>query len=298
MFPKSWHFALQDMYGQIWFNQMLCVQFTLGLIIALFLLTFLALLFLDIVRRGSCNCCLENSSDKNCICQALETSFMLFVIIPIGFFMIIICCFTGLAVLMMVCQIFKLWPWCFAFTIFESEHIARFEVFYRPWINWLFSSPNSFDCERRLGISFRVLGRKHCLRFRTKGNDELSCTVSNIPYDKLNCKVLRRDVLQMKSNTWELSCGLPQKFAMSQAQDATFDSPRRARGVGRDQWIWEQYFVYGYFRMCTGLVLYVLLPLQVISLLCNLVYPFLAFSKVGLDANWIQIILRDRKSVV
>merc|ERR1719397_986415 len=284
-----WHFPLNDMYAQIWFNQMLCVTSTLGFVIALFLLTFLALLFLDIVRRGSCNGCVENNRNKYCICQVLETGCFLFVIIPIGFSMIIICCVTILTVLMMVCQIFKLWPWCFAFTLFESEHIARYEVFYSPWINWLFSSPDSFDRECRLGISFQVLGRKYCL-FRRK-DGELSHTVLNIPYHKLNCKVLRREVLEMKSNTWEVCCGLPQKFAMSQAQDVTFDSTRRARGVRRDQWIWEQYFVYGYFRMCTGFFLYILLPLQFISLLCNLVYPFLAFSKNGLDANYIQIIL-------
>jgi len=288
---NSWHFELQNIYGQIWFTQMLCVTFTLGVIIALFLLTFLAMLFLDIVRRGSSNNCVENKSDKNCISQVLETSFILFVIIPMGFSMILICSVTALAVLIMVCQIFKLWPWCFAFTIFESEHIARYEVFYSPWINWLFLSPDSFDYERRLGVSFRILGRRKCLRFRSKGNDELSRMILKIPYDKLSCKVLRSDVLQMKSNTWEVCCGLPQKFAMSQAQDVTFDSTRRARRVRSDQWIWEQYFVYGYWRMCTGLVLYVLLPLQFISLLCSLVYPFLAFSKIGLDANYIQIIL-------
>jgi len=286
-----WHFALQDMYAQIWFNQMLCLSFTLGFIIALFLLTFLALLVLDIVRRGGCKGCLEKMRGKNCIGQVLETSCLLFVIIPIGFSMITICCITGLAVSMMVCQIFKLWPWCFAFTEFEREHIARYEVFYRPWINWLLSSPDSFDRERRLGVSFRVLGRKQCLRFRGMRSDELSRRVLNIPYHKLNCNVLRSEVLLMKSNTWEVCCGLPQRFAMAQASDVTFDNTRRARGVWEDQWIWEQYFVYGYWRMCTGLFLYILLPLQFISLLCNLVYPFVAFSKIGLDANYIQIIL-------
>jgi len=286
-----WHFVVQDMYAQIWFNQMLCVSFTLGVIIALFLLTFLALLFLDIVKRGSCNGCVVNNRDRNWICQVLGKSCLFFVIIPMGFSMITICCFTVLAVSMMVCQIFKLWPWCFAFTVFESEHIARSEVFYSPWINWLLSSPDSFDRERRLGVSFIILGRKQCFRFGGKGNDELSRRVLNIPYDKLNCKVLRSEVLQMKSNTWEVCCRHPQRFAMALAEDVSFDNTRRARGVRWDQWIWEQYFVYGYWRMCTGLFLYILLPLQFISLLCNLVYPFLAFSKIGLDANYIQILL-------
>jgi len=287
-----WRFnKLQDVYGQIWFNQMLCITAILGFIIALFLITFLIVLFFDLLKHRNCRICDENNRSGSFIGWVLETIFFVFIIIPLGFSMIVTAGFTGLLVLMMVCQIFKLWPWCFVFTLFESEHIARFEMFYRPWINWLFSSPTSFDWDCRFGVSFRFLARMKSLRFRAMGNEELSQKVLKVPFDKLTCRVLRRDVLEMGSNRWEVCCRMPKKAALSPAQNVNFNDVRRARGVRDDQWIWEQYFVYGYWRMCSGLVLYVLLPLQIVSLLYNLVYPFLAFSKAGLDAQYIQIVL-------
>jgi len=128
-----------------------------------------------------------------------------------------------------------------------------------------------------------------CLSFRNKDKTELSRAVSNISYDKLNCRVLRSDVLEMKSNILEVCCVLPERQGMLEAQNGLFSRRRRPRHG--DGWIWEQYLVYGYSKMYMGLILYILLPSQFISLLCNLVYPILAFFKVGLDAHYVQIIL-------
>merc|ERR1719184_137454 len=128
----------------------------------------------------------------------------------------------------MVCQIFKLWTWCFAFTVFEAKYMADNE-FFRPWLNWLSSSPDSFDFERRLGVSYTFLGRMECLSFRNKDKTELSRAVSNISYDKLNCRVLRSDVLEMKSNILEVCCVLPERQGMLEAQNGLFSRRRRPR---------------------------------------------------------------------
>merc|ERR1712060_435907 len=163
--------------------------------------------------------------------------FLIFVIIPVGFAMIITAGFTGLCVMMMVCQIFKLWPWCFLFTLFESEHMAKSEMFLSPWFKWLRSSPTSFDWERRFEVSFRILGKFNCLRLSDKSNEELSQAVLRFPPGDLTCRAARRDILQMRSNTWAFCCGIPQEIASSPAHSSNFTEERRARGVQDDQWI-------------------------------------------------------------
>jgi len=167
--------------------------------------------------------------------------------------------------------IFKLWPWCFAFTLFESDNVfrtSRLEIFYGPWINWLMSSPNTFDRECRIGASFKIFWRRRCLSFRNLRDLSLYRyeLLKKVSCDKLTCRVLRRDVFGMRSNTSQICFGMLKKILIPN-------------------------FGYGLFTKCSGVVSYVLLPLYIISSLWNLIYPFLALFKVGLDAQYIQILL-------
>ena len=97
------------------------------------------------------------------------------------------------------------------------------------------SSPTSFDWERRFEVSFRIFGKFNCLRLSGKTNEELSEAVLRFPHGDLTCRVARRDILEMRSNTWEFCCGLPQEIASSPAHNSNFTKVRRARGVQDDE---------------------------------------------------------------
>jgi len=131
---NSWQFTVHDVYGQIWLNQMFCMTLILGSIIALILGFFLAGEFVHIGRLGIWNCPMGNNRNNSCISQWLETIFLLLVIVPVCFSMRIICFCICVAAVTMVCQMFKLWTWCFAFTVFEAKYMADNE-FFRPWLN-------------------------------------------------------------------------------------------------------------------------------------------------------------------
>jgi len=280
-----WNFADQkDILGQIWFDQLLCITTILSFIMFLFLLTLFTVVLIDIMHPRNCRC--ETCHGDCSFGDMIESFFLVCVIFPAGFVIILTAGFTGLGVLLMVCQIFKLWPWCFLFTCWESDTIARHELFYGQWVNWLLSSPKSYDKECRIGISFRTLAKKQWLQSRS-----ISSEVLKIPFDKLTCKVLKRDILGMSPNIKHVCCEIPRGIALDYSRNDNFTELRNGRGLSADEWLWLQKFVYGWTRFCTGLVLYILLPLHIVSLLYNLIFPFLAFYQAGYGAQDIQIIL-------
>jgi len=234
-----WHFTnLEDIYRQIWYDQILCITVAMGFIIALFLVIYLPFL--------------QSFWGEGPMVLLLGSIYFVLVII-----------LSSIAVLMMVSQIFKLFSLCFVFGYFEGN-LLKSKNFYTQWLHWILLSPTSFDLNRRLGVSFWTLGIMGCLRCDAKNNWELSLAVSNIPYDKLTCRVLRD--LGMKSNL---------RIMLHKAKErCNLMFPGNDLFAGRMKWV----------------LLLVLLPCYIVSVLYNLVYPFLALSAVGDDADSIQII--------
>jgi len=236
-----WHFTnLQDIYRQIWYDQILCIIVAMGFILVLFLVTYLKLM--------------QSFWGDGFMILLIGTIYFVLVIILISF-----------TVLIMVSQIFKLFSLCFLFGYFESNSLNS-KRFYTRWLHWILLSPTSFDLKQRLGVSFWTLGRMGCLTCDGKKRYEFSRAVSNIPYDKLTCRVLR-DLLGMKSNF---------KIMLHNAKERCNSIvPGNDLFAGRMKWV----------------LLLVLLPCYIISVLYNLAYPFLALSAVGHDADNIQIVL-------
>jgi len=284
-----WQFTQPvDIYGQIWFNQLLCIAATLGFIFAVSLTISIILVFLALLTQCLCYQCE--------VYTCPEITFTMLILMPVAFAIIVTVGFTGLAVLIMVFPIFKLSAWCIVWECLQGyvmyyrpwlnwlssspTSYLEHRMFYRPWLNWLLSSPTSFDRERRVGVSFKNLARRNLL------NDRRAAELQQMPLENLTCRVLRRDIFGKKSNTSEFFCGLPR-------QCATWLVTEAFNGVSDDWWDLEHYIAYGFFRIPVGVFFYVLLPLHIIYSVYSCIYPFLAFSKVGIGAHPVQVVFSE-----
>jgi len=124
-----WDFKmLQDVFRQMWYDQILYVTVVTGFIVVLFLLYYIYLM--------------HSFWGDGPLILPIGSIVLVLVVIPSSF-----------VALMMVSQIFKLFSLCFVFDYFENKSLNSI-WFYKHWLHWIFSSPTSFDLNRRLGVSF------------------------------------------------------------------------------------------------------------------------------------------------
>jgi len=284
-------FVNDDAFAQIWFYQLVLLFCALCAVAVLAFITKLMQVGLkwcfgrdtndwrycssvNMFRccRTSCSWCVNKRRSK-CydFSSTCNTLVFLLCLGPGTILFYMVTSLTFIAVLLMIIQIFKLFP--LRFTTSEGN-LADNVTFYLPWFSFLLEARSSEDRDIRFAVSYKTLA------LETHYRNHYYHVIRNKVYEDLKPKHVRLAVMGRMPRLREWFIDQPRK----ELKKAWFPADENS-------WWLSHRIAYIYLLGIFYLTVLLLIPLGLFSTVYNMVYPIIALAINGVHNQQLSVVL-------
>jgi len=291
----------EDVFAQIWFYQLVLLFGALFIVAGLIIFTKGMQLLLTcclardannqrycslvncwrcLTRSRNCLRCLRSAGQccvhfrrRKCFDLASTCNTLGYIFFMLPFFLVafVVSSLTIVAIMLMVIQIFKIFP--IRFTTSEGS-LADDITFYLPWFSFLLEGRNFEDRDLRFAVSYKTLA--------TTGHYEhpYGDMIKNKPYETLKPGNIRLAILGRQPRLREWLLDLPRREVKKAFLPENVE-------------IWTSFDKVLYIWILSSFYFSVTLltPLALFSTLYNMVYPIIALGINGFDNQVLSVVL-------